>query len=56
MENGEVSKEYKMRLNVKQNFKKERSWDYTVKADTIGELKALKELVKVEAEKEVEGT
>lgn len=46
-------KEFKMRLNIKRNFKGEIGYEYTVRADTIDELKALKEQVKLEAEVEV---
>ena len=47
-------KETKFRLNIKQNFKGEKGYEYTLRADTIEELKILKEQIKPVVEKEVE--
>ena len=40
-EKTEIDKEPKFRLNRKKNYKGERGWEYTVRADSIEDLKKI---------------
>jgi hypothetical protein len=44
-----------IRINIKQNFKKEKAYEYTIRGDTVDEIQALKARVKAICETEMLG-